>query len=268
METLLTSDGLRLHYIVDDFTDPWRDSETLVLLHAAIGSSGRFYAWVPHLTRHLRVVRLDLRGHGKSEIPKGNEELTIERLSLDVIELLDHLGCESAHIAGSSAGGIIAQQVAITYSKRVTSLGIFAAIPGMKKWVVDYKTWISKINEKGLRGFLAEGIQSRFDVSQVDQGFIEWFLDQSAKSNPEFIARFVTLMASVDLRDRLGEIRCPTLVVVPGNDPLSPIEYYQVLRDGISNVEFIVYDGLPHNITDALPDRCAEELKGFLLKYR
>ncbi|MFH1301473.1 MAG: alpha/beta hydrolase [Planctomycetota bacterium] len=266
MKTFVASDGLRLHYVVDDFTDPWRVSETLILLHAAMGSSRRFYAWVPHLARHMRVVRLDLRGHGRSEIPDILHELTIDRLALDVVELLDELGCESAQVAGSSAGGIVAQQVAITYPHKVGSLALFASKPGMKKSNIDYGTWLSHIEKKGLRGFLEDTIQIRFDLSQQAPAFIEWFLDESARNDPEFLARFVTLMASVDLRDQLGKIQCPTLIVVPGNDPLGPIDYYQVFRERIPNVEFVVYDGLPHNITDAVPDRCAEELKRFLLK--
>jgi 3-oxoadipate enol-lactonase len=59
-----TSDGLRLAYDYDDFTDPWRPAPTVLLLHAAMGSARRYFAWVPHLARDYRVVRLDLRGHG------------------------------------------------------------------------------------------------------------------------------------------------------------------------------------------------------------
>ena len=59
------SDGLRLAYTIDDFTDPWLKSPTLLLLHAAMGHSRRYYAWVPRLCRHYRVVRMDLRGHGE-----------------------------------------------------------------------------------------------------------------------------------------------------------------------------------------------------------
>jgi pimeloyl-ACP methyl ester carboxylesterase len=136
----------------------------------------------------------------------------------------------------------------------------------MKKSNIEFNTWFSHIKEKGLRSFLADTIETRFDVSHVDAAFVEWFLDEAAKNDPEFIARFVTLMASVDLQHRLGEICCPTLVVVPGNDPLGPLNYYQIFRDCIPKVTFIVYDDLPHNITDAVPERCAEELKRFLLK--
>src|SRR6186997_1132569 len=91
MQKFRASDGLDLAYVVDDFTDPWKSSETVILLHAAMGSAKRFYAWVPHLARDFRVVRLELRGHGSSDVP-GPTQLTFERLTLDVVELLDHLG--------------------------------------------------------------------------------------------------------------------------------------------------------------------------------
>ncbi len=63
------SDGNRIAYTIDDYTDPWRTPATLLLLHAAMGSSKRWYAAVPPLCRDYRVVRMDLRGHGDSQVP-------------------------------------------------------------------------------------------------------------------------------------------------------------------------------------------------------
>src|SRR5207237_2373140 len=77
------SDGLKLAYTIDDFTDPWLKVPTLLLLHAAMGHSQRYYAWVPRLSRHYRVVRMDLRGHGESEVPPAEPPLTMERLVQD-----------------------------------------------------------------------------------------------------------------------------------------------------------------------------------------
>src|ERR1700682_4398994 len=101
--TFAASDGLSLAYDVEDFTDAWKPAPTLLLLHAAMGSARRYFAWVPHLAREYRVVRLDLRGHGNSEVPSAEQKLTLDRLVTDVVELLDHLGIASAHIVGNSA---------------------------------------------------------------------------------------------------------------------------------------------------------------------
>ncbi len=264
METFVASDGTRLAYVVDDWTNPWTTPDTLVLLHAAMGSSRRLYAWVPHLAHDVRVVRMDLRGHGRSEAPPSSRPLTLDRLARDVIDLLDHLRLERVHLAGSSAGAIIAMRVAISDPARVRTLADFASTPGLKPSNVDAATWVAQIRQKGLRRFLADTIADRFDLARVDPGFIEWFLDESSQTNVEWLARFIPLMASVDLTEELGGIRCPMLAVVPDHDPISSMSQYEVIRQRVRDVDFVVYERLPHNITDAVPDRCAEELRRFL----
>lgn len=61
------SDGTRLFYRYDEFTDPWNQAPLLVLVHPGMGSSERLFAWVPHFARHYRVVRPDPRGHGRTD---------------------------------------------------------------------------------------------------------------------------------------------------------------------------------------------------------
>src|SRR2546425_9601675 len=80
------SDGLQLAYTIDDFTDPWTSPPTLLLLHAAMGHAKRYYAWVPRLSRHYRVVRMDLRGHGHSHVPPAEPALTMARLVKDAAD--------------------------------------------------------------------------------------------------------------------------------------------------------------------------------------
>jgi pimeloyl-ACP methyl ester carboxylesterase len=115
-----TSDGISLAYYADDFTDPWKPASSVLMLHAAMGSAWRYFAWVPHLARDHRVVRLDLRGHGGSQVPPDRQQLALDRLVADVAELLDHLGCEKAHIVGNSAGGYLGQQLAMTHPERAS----------------------------------------------------------------------------------------------------------------------------------------------------
>ena len=103
--------------------------QTLLLLHAAMGSSKRWYAAVPALCRHYRVVRMDLRGHGESQVPPADPPLTMDRLVQDVRELLDQLGCGAVHIVGNSAGGYVAQNLAMQSPERVRSLMLFGSTP-------------------------------------------------------------------------------------------------------------------------------------------
>jgi 3-oxoadipate enol-lactonase len=260
MNTFTTSDGFSLAYYIDDFTNPWAKAPTLLLLHAAMGSARRWFGWVPHLARHYRVVRLDLRGHGASAVPPADRKLTLDRLVLDVVELLDHLGCGSVHLAGNSAGGYLGQQLAMTRPERVTSLSLYGSTPGLKN--SQAPSWIPQIEAKGIRGFLAQTIRDRLPAD-ADPGLVEWFLDEAGKNDAAFIGKFVLLMASYDWSGEVERIACPTMVVIPGAETVGTLDNYEPFRR-LKDVEFRVYDGLPHNICDAVPDRCAADLRDFL----
>jgi 3-oxoadipate enol-lactonase len=253
-----TSDGETIAWWIDDFTDPWKKPETLLLLHSAMGHSQRFYAWVPLLCRHYRVVRMDLRGHGASSVPKPDRPLTMERLVQDVVELMDRLGIPSAHVVGNSAGGYIGQNLAMVAPERVRTLALFGSTPGLKQSQAG-STWLPRIAKEGLRNFLADTIHERFPMAETDPGLIQWFLDEAAKNDTPYIGRFVGLMASLYWPERLPLIRCPTLIVAPGAETVGSVEVYDVMRERIPDNEFLAYAGLPHNICDAVPERCARE---------
>jgi pimeloyl-ACP methyl ester carboxylesterase len=260
-----TTDGLRMRYRLDDFTPPWRSAETVLLLHAAMGSMDRFRLWMPHLLDRYRVLRWDMRGHGDSDAPPENGELSVPRMAQDLLEMLDHLGLRRVHLVGSSTGGIIGMLAAISWPNRFASLASFAAIPGLRPSTGhhDYGDWTQGLEREGVAAFLRRTIRQRFDPDLVESGFVDWFVADSARNNPRFLARFVRMMAGGDFGDRLREISCPSLFVVPGADPVHSMENYEVLRS-VPDHRFIVYDGMAHNITDALPDRCAKDLRAFL----
>ena len=189
-----------------------------------MGSARRYFGWVPHLARDWRVVRLDLRGHGASQVPPPEQALTLDRLVADVAELLDHLGVEAAHVVGNSAGGYLGQQLAMTRPERVRSLALYGSTPGLKN--SQAPSWIPQIQAKGLRGFLAETIRDRLPPD-ADPGLVEWFLDEAAKNDPAYIGKFVLLMASYDWSGEVEKIRCPTLVVIPGAETVGSIANYE-----------------------------------------
>lgn len=260
-----TSDGLRLAYFVDDFTPPWRKPPTLVMLHSAMGHSGRFFPMVPPFLRDYRVVRMDLRGHGQSDVPPEDPPLTMDRLVQDVAELMAHMSLESAHFLGNSAGGYIAQQLAMTQPERVRSLMLYGSTPGLKH--SNALNWLPRIAREGLREFLADTISDRFDTGTADPGLVEWFLDEAAKNDVPFIGRFIGYMATLDWGEELHRIQCPTLVVMPGDETVGGVEAYEPMRRNIPDVTMFVLDGMPHNICDAGPERCSQ-IAGVFLKAR
>ena len=55
-----------INYVLDDYTDPWRNAPYLILQHGSGRSSRFWYSWVPYLSRFYKVVRPDVRGLGGS----------------------------------------------------------------------------------------------------------------------------------------------------------------------------------------------------------
>jgi len=262
MPKLTTSDGLDLAYFIDDFSDPWLPEDPLLLLHAAIGSSVRWYSMVPALARHHRIIRMDLRGHGASQVPDPARPFSLERLAADTLELLDALGLERVHILGNSAGGYVAQRLAIDQPERVKSLVLFGSTPGLTRSQVS--GWVPQMGAKGIRPFLAETISDRFPVDEVDPRFVDWFLDEAARNDLAFIQRFVGHMSTVDMMEEIRAIRCPTLMVAPGAEPVGHASTYEEMRVRIPDNELVYYENARHNICDYLPDRCAADALAFL----
>ena len=264
VDSFTASDGVRLGYRIDDFTDPWKKAPILLLLHAAMGSARRYYAWVPPLSRHYRVVRMDLRGHGSSEIPPRRSRTDARTAGARCHRADGPSRLPSAHIVGNSAGGYLGQQLAMNHGERVRSLMLFGSTPGLKN--SQAPSWIPQIQAKGMRAFLAETIADRLPLDQVDPGLVEWFLDEAARNDPAYIGRFVLLMASYDWSDQLAPHPMPDPRRRAGRRADRLDGELRAVPPPVKDVEMRVYEGAPHNICDAFPDRCAGDVLDFLAR--
>jgi len=247
---------------VDDFTDAWRQARPLVLLHAALGDSLRYSAWVPHLSAHYRVVRMDLRGHGRSQVPPDPPPLSMDRLVDDVLDLMAHLDLDMAHFVGNSAGGYVAQNLAMSRPEKVLSLCLFGSSPGLKN--SQAASWLPQVKEKGIRRFVTETIADRFPMDSTEPGRIQWFIDSCADNDVAYMLRFIGLMSTLDWSEDLHRIVAPTLLVVPGAETVGSNRSYDAMKERIGDLEVVSFEGMPHNICDAVPHRCAAEVLRYL----
>jgi len=92
----------------------------VVLLHAWGESWHSFDRLLPLLPRAIHAVAMDLRGHGDADKPAAGYSLV--DVAADVAAFMDAVGVSSAVLVGSSSGGYVAQQVAITSPHRVAGL--------------------------------------------------------------------------------------------------------------------------------------------------
>ncbi|MGH8620248.1 MAG: alpha/beta fold hydrolase [Burkholderiales bacterium] len=259
--TYTASDGVKLAYRLDDFTDPWKEAPWLILVHPGMGSAERLFGWVPHFARQFRVVRPDIRGHGKSEAGL-DQPLTLERLGKDFIELLDHLGAKQAHVMGSSAGGMVAMQGAFLQPQRFASLALYAATAGIHPDRPKKGNWLERVGKHGVRHFLNDTVRDRIGDASPEQ--VKWYLDSAEGITTEYLAKFVPLMASEYFPEKLARFNFPVLMVIPDPDPMVVRSQYDEMMKHLKHGKLVTIPGAGHGMTAEIPDRCAEILSNYL----
>src|SRR5262249_33905291 len=112
------SGGVKLHFVAAG------EGPLLVLLH---GFPDYHYTWrdqMPALSKHFRVVALDLRGYNRSDKPEGVAHSKLDRLTDAVAAVLDHFKQRKVILVGHDWGGFIAWAFAATHPDRVDRLVI------------------------------------------------------------------------------------------------------------------------------------------------
>lgn len=151
METLpgLAAAKVKLNYLQVG------DGEHLVLIHGLGANLSFWYFGAARLlARRRNVLMYDLRGHGRSAMPK--EGYALQHMVRDLVELLDLLGIERADVAGHSFGGRVALAFAAQHPERVRNLivadtQIRALQPPVRlsEWAY-WQTWKAELESQGL----------------------------------------------------------------------------------------------------------------------
>jgi 3-oxoadipate enol-lactonase len=193
----------------------------------------------------FRVLRFDQRGHGRSPVPPGPYQ--VDDLANDVIDLLDDLEIDRAHFCGISLGGAVAMSVAATAPARVERLVVACSSP---------KFGPSDSWHERARLVRAEGVSA---ISELVVG--RWFTAETAVERPEEVAAFRRMLeetpvdgyaasceavAAWDFRQRLAEIRLPTLVIAAAEDRSAPPEHGRTLAEGIPGARFELLEDAAH----------------------
>lgn len=119
-----------VRYFVQD--DGNKNARPLLLLHGFSGSSDAWEDITDALLPNLRVLRVDILGHGQTDSPRDARRYEIERIASDVAHLLDALDVPQVALLGYSMGGRLALAFALKYPERVAALILESASPGLE----------------------------------------------------------------------------------------------------------------------------------------
>jgi pimeloyl-ACP methyl ester carboxylesterase len=255
---------VEISYTIDDYTDPWTRAPWVLLHHSAVGSSRRWYAWVPALARHYRVLRYDVRGHGDSTWPAANGNFNLDTLVEDVAGVLDALDIKRVHFVGASGGGIVGLKFAHDHPARLRSLTLVASTPKLAESRVDLSRWGDLLDQYGVRGWLMADASARFGAA--NPRLAEWFADEGARTSVAVAKAYTSSMASVDLTGLLPHVKTRTLILAAEDDDITPLSVQELMRDRMPKATLKLFPGVGHNIKVLIPDTLAAEALAFMKK--
>lgn len=255
--------GIDLHY-EDEGSGP-----PVLLIPGLGGHSGIWVLQRKALSPQYRVLSLDNRGAGRSDVPPG--PYTVRQMAEDAAALLDALGIERASIVGWSMGGMVAQELALAHPGKVDRLVLLATSARLQPHVVDWIRFDEELREAGLAG-PGRNVWS-----------LPWVAPPRLMMQPEFVPMTLERMATDpypitsqgfhaqapaacrhDTLERLHQIGAPTLVLVGAEDVLTPPADAEAMAERIAGARLQVLEQGGHGMPVAEPEAVNAALLVFL----
>ncbi len=220
------------------------DGPPLIFVHGFTTTSNFWWHQIPDLAKRYRTVRFDLRGHGDSGKPDGIP-YTIEAFSGDLLEVMDSLAIDKAVIFGLSMGGAVVMQFALDHPKRVAGLGLIGTTAHGLGPMVRADNVLTRIQEIGTAAASQEVIVHSFS-SHTDSAIVEWAQREVVKTPRHVAEPAIRSLDSFDVREQLGDVTVPTLVIVGEEDEITPVASSKFLHDAIAGSELHIIPKAAH----------------------
>jgi pimeloyl-ACP methyl ester carboxylesterase len=149
---ILNRNGTALYYEVHG------EGQPLLLTHGFMCTSEIWTAQIDALSRHLKLILWDLRGHGRTLTPDGAAQYSEEAAINDMAALLDEVGAQDAIVGGHSLGGYLSLMFHLLFPERVRALVLVGTGPGFRndeartQWNARAIRKADRLESEGLRG--------------------------------------------------------------------------------------------------------------------
>jgi pimeloyl-ACP methyl ester carboxylesterase len=249
----------------------------LLLLHGSNASLHTWEPWAKLLAGDLRVITVDLPGHGLTGAVPG-DDYSQKGMAAFVLEFAAALELKSFAIGGNSMGGGVAARFVVENPGVATALILVDAAgqpssrprnAGLGFRLLRLPVLREIIPYLGARMLIENGLKQAFaDDTQVTDAMIDRYamLNRMAGTRQATLTRFQTPPDDV-LSKRAAEISIPTLILWGSEDTLIPQDAAEVWKSKVKGSELIVYPGIGHIPMEEIPDASAEAVAQFLAKH-
>jgi pimeloyl-ACP methyl ester carboxylesterase len=253
-----------LHYEVVDKTASWQRPGLPILFHHGIGSSSALWrGWYPALIDRYPMAAFDMRGCGRSHIPAPDFDWSLDLMVADLFAVADAAGLDCFHLAGESIGGTVALAAAIAQPARIATLTVSNGAH-LGATIGRVHAWKKQLDEGGPAGWSKAFMPDRFRADAVSREQWEWFETEQAKWPRDSILNALGVLIGADLTPRLGEIKCPTLLLHPDGSPFIPVPVMAELHKLLPNATLNVIGPARHGLPFSHAPQCAALFRTFL----
>jgi 3-oxoadipate enol-lactonase len=247
--------------------------EPLVLIQGLGGPRSGWIFQTRAFSKYYRVITFDNRGVGKSDKP--SQPYTVRTMADDTRALLDHLGVDKAHVLGASLGGMVAQEMAISYPDRVMKLILACTAAGMGPTngtaveTVGHGSALREADITDPRSVDMGRVMSEVMKLSFNKRLSKMFFVPLSKTYLRFrevqaiSGQLEAAMAHSTL-DRLDQIKAPTLVIVGTGDRLIPSQSSEMLANMIPGARLVKLNGGSHAFFMEMRGRFNKEVLDFL----
>jgi 3-oxoadipate enol-lactonase len=203
--------------------------EPVLFLHGLGSSSAAWEFQRQAFASEYQLIMPDIRGHGRSDKPPGPYSMIL--LAADIVSLLDTLDIPAVHVVGLSLGGMIGFQLAVDRPERVRSLVAVNCGPEVvpstfrERWAIwQRRVLVNLFSMERIAQTIGARLFPEPDQTELRQMAIEGF---AANDKPAYKAATGAILGW-SVRQRLGEIRCPVLLMASDMDytPVATKERY------------------------------------------
>jgi len=257
--------GVRLRYLVDDFTDPWNKPETILMVHGFAENADAWWGWIPYLARRYRVVRLDLRGFGYSTPMTETYAWSMNRLLDDIRAFAAHVGAPRAHLVGAKSGGSMVLALAARDPEFVRSV---VGVTPPTTAAAAYGQWLNQIKRDGVAAFARSTMAGRLGTTALPEE-VEWWVENIQGRSPRStLISYMGWVHGLDLREEVKKVRCPTLIITTTGSGLRTVEGVKEWQSKIRGSQLLVLESDAWHAAGALPDVCAQAAADFLAQVK
>lgn len=256
-------DGQQISYV-----DTGGFGPPVVLLHAFLMDVRMFEPQVQALSEEFRLIAVDERGHGGTPADGPFDYWDVAR---DVLGLLDVLEVERAAVVGTSQGGFVGMRMALLARARISALVVLGTSAASQdpEIAAGYVRMGEVWAEKGALPELLDTMEAVCLGERAPARLRAAWRERWAQVPGDRVAADIAPLVERDsLIPRLGDIRCPTLVLHGTADAAYPVAHAQQIVDAVPAAEpLVVVEGGAHflSLTDA--DEVNPRLREFLRQH-